>query len=239
MSGTGAGLLAALRRPRGGPQWDAVVRGTGIVALLSIYPAWQWPDIAGLVAFLCITIFVNGPLAPLLPATYEPVLMVMGRAYAPLLVALVGIAGILYVEYLNYHLYRAAILHPRLGAARDSKLVRATVSLFKKSPFFCVWLCSWSPLPYWAVRFLAPLAGYPVRPYLLATFLGRGPRLWFFAALGLVVPIPTWMLVAATAAMIALALGIAALRGRRAMRGAPPAPPRATGAQALLPGSTP
>lgn len=217
-------LAAALLRPRGRPQWDIVLRGTGLVALLALYPTWRWPDLAGLVAFLCITIFVNGPLAPLLPATYEPVLMVTGRAHAPWLVALVGIAGTLYVEYLNYYLYRAAILHPRVEAARQSRLVRATVRLFGKAPFFCVWLCAWSPLPYWAVRFLAPLAGYPVRPYLVATFLGRAPRLWFFAALGLVVPIPTSWLVAATALMIGLAVLTVARRRRRLMMPAPASP---------------
>ena len=46
-------------------------------------------------SFLGVTIFLNGPLAPLLPAAYEPVLMATGRVYLPLLVALVGIAGIL------------------------------------------------------------------------------------------------------------------------------------------------
>ncbi|MGH7606671.1 MAG: hypothetical protein ACREME_04965, partial [Gemmatimonadales bacterium] len=71
-------------------------------------------------------------------------------------------------------------------------------------------------------------------PYLIATFLGRAPRLWFFAALGLIVPIPTWMLVAATACMILVAVGIAAVRGRRGLRA-----PAATSDQALLPGSTP
>src|SRR5256886_9272340 len=74
------------------------------------------------------------------------------------------------MEYINYHLYRAALLHPKLERTRQSRLVRRTVALFEKAPFFCVWLCSWSPLPYWAVRFLAPLSGYPVRPYLVATF---------------------------------------------------------------------
>lgn len=218
-------LTQALARPRGTAQWDAVVRGTGVVALLAFYPAVQWPAIAGLVGFVCVTIFVNGPLAPVLPATYEPVLMIAGRAYPPLLVALVGIAGTLYVEYLNYHLYRAAILHPRLDEARNSKLVQQTVALFRRSPFFCVWLCAWSPLPYWAVRFLAPLAGYPVRPYLWATLLGRAPRLWFFAALGPVVPVPTPLLVAVTALMIAAAVCIGSLK-----RPSAPEPARVTAA---------
>ena len=217
-------LACVVLKRRGTPQWDAVLRGTGVVALLALYPAVRWPDIAGLVGFLCVTIFVNGPLAPLLPATYEPVLMLVGRVYPPLLVAIVGVAGTLYVEFLNYHLYRAAILHPRLDKARSSTWVRRTVALFRRSPFLCVWLCAWSPLPYWAVRILAPLSNYPVRPYLLATFLGRAPRLWFFAALGLVLPIPTPLLLAVTVLMIGLAGAIALLRRPRAATDADPSP---------------
>ena len=198
--------------------WDGILRATGVLGIAGIGLVLWWPPAAGLVGFLCITIFVNGPLAPLLPATYEPVLMVTGRVYPPLVVALVGIAGTLYVEFLNYHLYRKALYHPRLDRARDSRAVRATVALFERAPFFTVWLCSWSPLPFWAVRFLAPLAGYPVRPYLLATFLGRAPRLWFFAALGLYVSVSTRILVGATLIMIVIAVTIAMLRGRHEVR---------------------
>jgi uncharacterized membrane protein YdjX (TVP38/TMEM64 family) len=211
-----SGLRSALLRARGTPQWDVVLRGSLVVALVALYPTWRWPEVAGLVAFLGITIFVNGPLAPLLPATYEPILMVTGRAYSPLLVAAVGVVGTLYVEFLNYHLYRAAILRPEAAVLRDSRVLRFIVAVFKKSPFFSVWLCAWSPLPYWAVRILAPLARYPVRPYLVATLLGRAPRLWFFAALGLFVRIPTSLLVAVTALMIGLAVAIAAVQQKRA-----------------------
>lgn len=194
-----------------------------MIALLAIYPTTQWPDVAGMVGFLCVTIFVNGPLAPLLPATYEPILAATGRFYPPLLVALVGIAGTLYIEYINYYLYRAALIHPRLEGARTHpsvraasgfRLVRWTVGFFRRSPFFCVWLCAWSPLPYWAVRFLAPFTGYPVRPYLFATFLGRAPRLWAYAALGLILPIPTWLLLAAPVLMIAVGVLVATAQSR-------------------------
>lgn len=222
-------LPPILTRRFGNPQWDAVLRGTGVIGLLAIYPVIRWPDIAGLVAFLCITIFVNGPLAPLLPATYEPVLMIAGRVYPPLLVGLIGIAGTLYIEYINYYLYRAVLFHPKLDAARGNRVVRRTVALFEQSPFLAVWLCSWSPLPYWAVRFLAPLAGYPVRPYLLATFLGRMPRLWFFAALGHVVPVATQWLVMVTTMMIVIGVGVAVHRHRLARRRDPESSAREPG----------
>ena len=222
-------LWSVLTKRRGTPHWDAVLRGTGIVAALAIYPTLRWPNVAGMVAFLCITIFLHGPLAPLLPAAHEAVLMVTGRVYPPLLVAVVGIAGTLYMEYINYHLYRAALLHPKLERTRQSALVRRTVALFEKAPFFCVWLCSWSPLPYWAVRFLAPLSGYPVRPYLVATFLGRAPRYYVLALFGELLPVSTLALAVITVVMIGIAVAIAAVRARLGRRAGPAAPEELAG----------
>lgn len=216
-------LGAALVRRRGTPQWDAVVRGTGVVALLAIYPTTRWPDVGALAAFLCITIFVNGPLAPLLPATYEPIQVIVGRAYPPPLVALIGVAGTCYIEFINYYLYRWMALHPRLEHARNSRLVRATVALFRRRPFLSVWLCALTPLPYWAVRFLGPMTGYPIGRYMLATFLGRLPRYYLIARFGKWLPISNLALGVATALMIAAALGIVIVQWVREGRQVAPA----------------
>ncbi len=200
--------------------WDAILRTTGVLGLLAMWPASVWPEVGALVGFVLLTMVVNGPLSPFFPATYEPVLMAMGRAWSPVLVGFIGIAGILYVEVLNYHLYRTALLHPRLDAFREKRMVLRVVRLFQKSPFLAVWLCSWSPLPYWAVRILAPLAKYPLKPYLLATFLGRFPRLWFFAAMGTIVPVPTSWLVATAVLLTGGGLTAALVRSRRSAVGA-------------------
>lgn len=185
-----------------------MLRGTGVVGLLAIYPTLRWPYVAGLAAFLMITIFVNGPLAPLLPATYEPIQVIAGRVYPPLLVAMVGVVGTCYIEFINYYIYRYAIMHPRLEGARNSRLVRVTVALFNRSPFWSVWLCALTPLPYWAVRFLGPLTGYPIGPYMLATFLGRLPRYYLIARFGKWLPISNLALAIITVLMIAAALGV-------------------------------
>ena len=218
------GLSTAATRSLGTPQWDAVLRGTGIVSLLAIYPAMQWPEVGALAAYLCITIFVNGPLAPLLPAAYEPIQIIMGRVYSPLLVALIGVGGTCYIEFINYYLYRWAISAPRLERVRNSRLVRVTVAVFRTSPFLSVFLCALTPLPYWAVRFLAPLSGYPVRPYLVATFLGRAPRYYVLALFGELLPVSTLALAAITVVMIGIAVAIAAVRSRVATRAEPAAP---------------
>jgi uncharacterized membrane protein YdjX (TVP38/TMEM64 family) len=213
-------LWGALVKRRGTRAWDAMLRGAGVAALLAIYPTMHSPEVAGMVAFLCITMFLHGPLAPLLPAAHEAVLMVTGRVYSPLLVAIVGIAGTLYMEYINYYVYRAALHHPRLEGTRQSKPVRATVAMFEKAPFFAVWMCSWSPLPYWAVRFLAPLSGYDVRRYLLATFLGRGPRYYAIALFGKLLPVSNVVLAVVTGVLIAVAVVIGMVQRARHRRSA-------------------
>ena len=222
-------LRDRLLRPRGNRVWDAVVRGTGLVGLIAIPLSLVWVDVAALAGFVIITIAVNGPLSPLLPATYEPILMLMGRVYDPLLVATVGMIGIMYIEFLNYTLYRAALHHPHAHRLRESRVVRAVVALFDRSPFFAVWLCSWSPLPHWAARAAGGVARYPTHRFLLATFLGRMPRLWFFAALGEILPIPTVFLIGLTITMIVIAVIVstvgARIRARRARAAGTPAEP--------------
>lgn len=207
------GVARFLTRRRGNLAWDGVVRGSGILALLAI-PGVLWlpTGFGGLVGFTLVTIWVNGPLGIFLPATYEPILMLFGRVYPPVLVGFVGILGVLYVEYLNYHLYGKLLHLDAFRVVRESRTVRRVVNLFERAPFFTVWLCSWSPLPYWAVRILAPISGYPTGKYLFATFLGRFPRLWFFAALGVWWKVDTAVLAAISLGSIALAVAVYAVK---------------------------
>ncbi len=208
-------LTALVRKRYGNPVWDGVIRLSGLVALLAIPMALYLPGTGGMVGFALVTIWVNGPISPLLPSTYEPILMLVGRLYPPLLVAIVGVAGTIYVEYLNYHLYRRVLQLNALGKLRKGKTVERVVRLFEKAPFFTVWLCSWSIIPYWTVRFISPLAGFPVGRHLFATFLGRFPRLWFFAALGAWWSVSTWVLVVISLGSIAIALTVYFVRRAR------------------------
>ena len=208
-SATPAPNTSILGRRYGNLAWDGVVRGTGLVALAAI-PVLLWfpPPVSGLMVFLIITIFLNGPLGVFLPATYEPILMLFGRIYPPVLIGFIGIIGTLYIEGLNYYLYAKILQLKAFTPTRESVMVKRVVGWFQKAPFFTVWLCSWSPFPYWTVRVLAPIAEYPVRKYLLATFLGRFPRLWFFAALGAIWGVSYQVLLAISLGTIAIAVSV-------------------------------
>ncbi len=209
-------LGKAAQRRHGNLVWDGIVRGSGILGLASIAAVHWLPEAGPMVGFVLVTIWVNGPIAPLLPATYEPILMLYGRLYHPIMVGLLGVGGTIYVEHLNYHLYRKMFDSRILARPRGSRWLEWVVQRFNRSPFFTIWLCSWSPLPYWTVRFLSPLARYPVGKHLWATFLGRFPRLVFFAALGTWWQVEIGWLLWVTAASITLAAGLWWYRGREA-----------------------
>lgn len=211
-----ARLARALVRRRGPPQWDAVIRGTGVLAVLAIYPTVRWPQIAGLVAFGMITIVMNGPISPLFPASYEPVLMLAGRAYLPLAVAVVATAGTLYMEYINYYIYKYAVFHPKLDRARASFWVTKSAELFDWSPFWAILILAFTPLPYWVARILGPLTHYPIGKYLFATFVGRFPRLWLYAAFGAWLPVSTPVMLLGTLTVTVVFLVAAAVQRRRA-----------------------
>ena len=230
-------LRRILSEHHGTAEWDAVLRGTGVVALLALYPTVRWPWVAGLTGFLCLTLFVSGPISVVVPAAFEPMLMVAGRAYPPLLVAAVAVAGNLYMDYINYHVFGAAIRHPRLEKAKNSRVVQSMLRLFQRSPFFAVWLCSWSPIPYWIVSTLAPLSRYSMRKYLFATFLGRGPRVFFFASLGLVIPVATQVLVTYVACAITIGVAVLVWKRSAAVRRARAAATAAPATSTLVPAS--
>ena len=79
-------IRTVLTRRYGTPVWDFVLRASGVLALIAILLTRIVPAAGGLISFVVVTIWVNGPLAPFLPATYEPILMAFGQIYPPLLV---------------------------------------------------------------------------------------------------------------------------------------------------------
>jgi membrane protein YqaA with SNARE-associated domain len=215
------GLVARIARGlvcrRGSLEWDAAVRGTAVMALAAI-PALLWLPRAGeLTVFMLATIWCHGPLSPLLPATFEPILMHFGRLYHPMVIALLGTIGNVYIEYFNYRLYggvlRLEALERMNGAVERGRLMR----WFERSPFLAVWFGTVTPIPDWLGRIVASVANYPQGRYLLAFSLGRFPRFLLFASLGAWLSLSTRMIVMAMVTTIAVA-GIVALIKWRQMR---------------------
>lgn len=219
-----ARVWRALTRDRGDRATDAVLRASGLLAAAGVAITLLVPSATALVLFVLFTVWTNGPHSPVLPASHEPVLMLYGRLYAPLLVAAIGTAAIVFAEWINYHLYRHATDLPVLNGVRERRAVRWAIGLFRRNPFAAIIVFAVTPIPYWIARVLSVLTAYPVGRHLWATAIGRFPRLWFFAALG-GLAIPTRWLVAVALGSVAAAALLAAGRAlharlRRAHRGA-------------------
>ena len=218
-----AWLWHELTRPRGSVVATWLLRGTGAIGLAGLVLVLVLPATAPLVGLCIVSLWLNGPLSMFFPTTLEPIVMLFGRVYEPLLVAAAATAGNMYVEFLNYHLYRRLLGLERLRSLRDSRVVRLSVRLFRRMPFFTTWLCAWSILPYWTVRFIAPITDYPLRRYMMATLLGRFPKMWLFAALGVWLGLGADVLLFVTGGVILIAVAATLTRhvGRDRRRGVP------------------
>lgn len=198
------------------PAWDALLWGSGLVALAGIAVSWLWPAAAELAALFALGLFCNGPYSPVLPATVEPLVMIYGQVYAPLLVALVATLSAVLAEVVDFRLYGVVLASRRLARARDSRTARWLVRLFDRAPFLATVIAAATPIPFWLARCCAVVAGYPMRRFLLATALGRLPRWFAYAALGAALRIDARWLLGGAAALTALFLVPAFRRRHRA-----------------------
>jgi len=160
-----------------------------------------------LFVFFLIALAVHGPLSPVLPTAFEATLLYYARLYPAWLLALAGTLGASVAEAVNYRLVDWAAELPKLATLKTRKTVRWSVAAFLQAPFWTTVLVIFSPIPDSAVRVLAPLGRYPLAKFLGAIALGRFPRLYLIASVGLLVRVPVWLLLASGVALVALALG--------------------------------
>lgn len=212
-----SGALHALVKPRGDKRWDIFIRGTAVAALALIPIAIMFPDYAALVWLAVVGLPANGPLGPVLPTAFEPLMMEAVKYHPPIQVALVSLGVYMYMEYLNLHIYRWILSFKKLEKLRSNKYTQKAVHYFSKKPFVTTMVVASLPLPFWVVRCLAILRNYSVRRYMLATLIGRFPRLYVYAWVGEKLMLPRFVLVG-IAVGGALALVIARLiKGKKVL----------------------
>ena len=169
-------------------------------------------------AFVVTTLWVHGPWSPLLPAAYEPVLMLFGKLYPPWLIALTGATLSCIVEWINYRVYDWISDIKRLERLKEKATSGRFVKLFRKQPFLVVWIFAWSPLPDWAARIMGVVAGYSTWKYVLAFWLGRLPKFLFLAWLGKQLPLTAMQLTVIAIGAVVIGYGVGWWKGRRGGR---------------------
>lgn len=209
-------LAVAMVRRRGSRIADLMLRAVGVVAVLGLLGSLLDPTVAALTPFVLYTVWTNGPYSPLLPAAYEPVLLLYGQLFSPLLIAVLGTVATVFVEWVNYHLY---------GHARDARTVRnltggrwvsRVTRMFARHSFLAIVICALGLVPYWVARCLSVLSRYPVSRHIAATAVGRFPRLLAVAALGASLSLPPGLLLAVVLVSLTVAAAVWGLgRSRR------------------------
>lgn len=183
-------------------RWRAFALALVACAVAGVVILVGWPHLSGLylLGLYCI------PSNSVLPIPHEPGLFYVAKFYDPLGVAIVATLGSIVASFADYALVEAALRHPKIERARESRVFRWAVRWMKRAPFAIVVAFSLIPLlPISFIRALAPASGYPLGRYIVAQIVGRFPRFYALAWIGAAVMIPTWILVALTGATILVA----------------------------------
>lgn len=158
----------------------------------------------------------NSPISwivPLMPQ--EPMLLLYGTLYSPLVVALTaGIATFL-IELINYQVLVPVCALEQLKPFKRQRVYRVLEHYFHKIPFAVITFVGLTPIPHLPFRFLAVLTGYPVLRYALASFVGRSSFYYVVALTGAVWNLPPWVYMILLLGLAALALsarGLARIR---------------------------
>lgn len=198
-------LFAFFLKRRGDRRWDVVIRATGTAGLLGLPVVLMVPRSVPLVWLAVLGIPANSPLSPVVPAAFEPLIMEAAKHAAVLPVTLVALGTYLYMEYLNWHVYSWVLSRRPFARVREKGWVGWSLDRFARAPFATVVFFAVTPVPFWAVRSLAILTGYPLFRFMSATAVGRLPRLWFYAWLGAALRVPAVILlgvIVGTAAVV-------------------------------------
>jgi uncharacterized membrane protein YdjX (TVP38/TMEM64 family) len=163
-------------------------------------------------------------LAGFMPPT--PPTLLFAHSAPPWLLAFAASMAAAVAAVFDHHFVRRAFRIAAFERARKHRLFEQFERFAKVAPFLTTVTFAAVPLPFFLVRVLMPLSGYPVHRYATAVALGRYPRIFVIASIGKAIEIPNEILIGVfvggsviggTSALVRF------LRNRKAEK-APPAP---------------
>jgi membrane protein YqaA with SNARE-associated domain len=183
----------------------------------------QWARLLYLVPYS----FLGNSLAPL---PYDGAVIYLGGRYALWLIVLVAVAATLVIEAWNMEVLARVLAREGTRSFRSHRVTQRALLWYRKAPFWSlVATCVLPIVPHYPMRFLAVLAGYPLRKYLISVLLGRGARYTVLAGVGVAVSIPGhWIVMASLVALFFT------MRGARKMNRATEGPLPGSAEQAVV-----
>lgn len=114
---------------------------------------------------------------------HEPAVIYAGTIYAPALVAIVGGVATTLASIIDHTIFTRVFQLEKMEPIKQTRLMRISVNLFNRQPWWTIVIFALTPIPFYPIRVLAPMANYPITRYVTAVVAGRIPR-YFLLALG-------------------------------------------------------
>jgi membrane protein YqaA with SNARE-associated domain len=128
---------------------------------------------------------------------HEPVVVWYGAQVGIWLTAAVATFGTVTASWVDHRVFVPVLERVSTSRPLTSGTVATLRRWFNKAPFAIIAISGLTPLPFWPFKAMAFADGYPLGRYLAAVAAGRFPRYLLLAWLGLLINIPTWVLVVA------------------------------------------
>ena len=133
---------------------------------------------------------------------HEPVILWYGPRYGIWLTAVIATAGTVAAAWVDHRVFVPLIQRVQHTAFFAQGSIGWMRARFKRVPFLVLTASGLTPLPFFPFKAMAFAEHYPLGRYLAAIALGRFPRYVLLAWLGVLIQIPTWVLVVLFAVMI-------------------------------------
>jgi len=133
---------------------------------------------------------------------HEPVILWYGPRFGIWLTATIATAGTVAAAWVDHRVFVPLIQKVQHKAFFAEGSIGWLRKRFSKVPFLVLTVSGITPLPFFPFKAMAFAEHYPLGRYLLAVAVGRFPRYVLLAWLGVLIQIPTWVLVALFALMI-------------------------------------
>jgi membrane protein YqaA with SNARE-associated domain len=133
---------------------------------------------------------------------HEPIILWYGPRHGIWLTAAIATAGTLAAAWVDHRVFVPLIQRVQHTAFFAEGSVGWMRARFKRVPFLVLAASGLTPLPFFPFKAMAFAEHYPLGRYLGAIAVGRFPRYVLLAWLGVLIQIPTWVLVLLFAVMI-------------------------------------
>jgi membrane protein YqaA with SNARE-associated domain len=149
-------------------------------AMVTTLLTWRYlPEWWQLSAFFWYSIPGNSFV--LLP--HEPAVIYAGAIYHPALVAVVGGLATTVASMMDHILFTRMFHLKVVAPIKETRVSRLAVRLFSRQPWWTIFIFAITPIPFYPIRVIAPMANYSMVGYVSAVVAGRIPR-YYALALG-------------------------------------------------------